>query len=257
MQMAALICAEWKYMWVFQKRYFLNFICGLISLFLFLVFLQFGISSLQEGSFTQVSSSKISILIVGFFVFNMISSAIGSISNIISEGTSTGTLEQTMLSPFGTTTVFLCKASVSSTFSFLFYIVVIPLSMLVCRHFFWVNIFTLFLYVIPLWLASWGVGFAIGASTIIYKQTSSFMGLIQFIVLSLLVIPSYPFNSYSLLPIAPQAMTINKVFASGITVSGEWLMFLYLQGMIYLILGIAVYKIGEQFARDKGTLGQY
>jgi len=110
---------------------------------------------------------------------------------------------------------------------------------------------------IPLWMSSWGLGFAIGAATIIYKKTSNFTNLIQFLVLSLIVLPSYPLNLYSFLPISPSAMTINKVFASGLEASWSWIGFLYLHGLIYLILGMVVFKRGEQYARDKGTLGQY
>lgn len=249
--------AEVKYGIIMQKRYLFDSMASVINILLFLIFIQLGLYSFQSEIMAIELNTRLSQLIIGFFVFMIISGSISIISSNISEGATTGTLEQTMLTSLGPEIVFLCRAVVGSFFNFILTILLLPISMLICRHWFDIDVFGLFFYVIPLWLSSWGVGFILGAATLVYKRTQSFLNLTQFLILFLIILPSYPFNYLSLLPICPQAMTINKVFATGIQPSNAWILFIFTHGLMFLILGLCIFKLCEQYSRNKGILGQY
>lgn len=257
MNIASLLITEAKFRWIYQKRYFFNFAATTLNLLLFVYFLQLGIGSFGKYVSQGYLEGRVAVLIVGLFVFTMIVSSITAVSNVISEGATTGTLEQMMLTPYGSSVLFLCKAIVGSSFSFVYYLLIVPITMVLCWHFFYVNVWILALLTVPLCLGSWGIGFAIGGATLVFKQTNSFVNLVQFFVLSLMVVPSYPFSLFSALPISPQAMTINKFITKTMPLEMEWLVYLYVHGLVYLLLGMTIFKVGERYARKKGTLGQY
>ncbi|MBF0362785.1 MAG: hypothetical protein HQK49_17330 [Oligoflexia bacterium] len=249
--------SEIKYGLIMQKRYLFDILAGIVNILLFVIFIQLGIHSLQGDISSAALGTKLSSVIIGFFTFIVISSGIMLVANNITEGATTGTLEQTMLTPFGAEYVLLSRTIVGSVVNLLICLILIPISMLICRHWFSIDIGMLFVLLVPLWLSCWGVGFILGAFALIFKRVQSFMNLTQFLILSLMVVPSYPFNLYSLLPISSEATTMNRVLAVGNSVTSEWVLFLYLHGLIYLILGILIFKLGERYACNKGILGQY
>jgi ABC-2 type transport system permease protein len=257
MRTTALLLTEARFRWIYQKRYFFNYAASTLNLLLFIFFLRLGIGSFGSFVASDYLASRVAVLIIGLFTFTMIVSSITSVSNVISEGASTGTLEQMMLSPYGSCTLFLCKAAVGSSFSFIYYLLIVPITMLLCWNFFPLNIPMLAFLTLPLCMCSWGIGFIIGAATLVFKQASGFANLVQFLVLSLMVLPSYPFSPISLLPVAPQARTINLYFTGSFDLNPGWLIFLYAHGLAYLILGMTVFRLGEKHARKMGTLGQY
>ena len=72
-----------------------------------------------------------------------------------------------------------------------------------------------------------------------------------------MILPSYPFNSMSLLPISPQAVILNKILAGHQVISYNWVIYLYAQSLIYLFMGVVLFKEAENYAKVKGILGQY
>lgn len=240
-----------------KKRYTFDLVAGVINLLLFLIFIQLGIKSFDSSVENIFLDQKLSMLIMGFFSFMVISGSISHASSYVMDGARTGTFEQMILCPLGVKTILLSSVAANSLINVLIAAAIIPCSMLICQHWFSINITQLLILLIPLWLASWGVGFIIASLAVILKKIHSFMNLIQFLVLSLMIIPSYPFNTYSLLPISPQAVTINKLLALKLPLSIPWAMYLYFNGMIYLIFGLFIFDYGVRYARHKGTLGQY
>jgi len=240
-----------------MRRYWLDTVAGMINLLLFLVFIQLGIYSFQPEMSNKLLVISLEKLTIGFFVFSIIGAGISSITSNVSESAMTGVLEQLILSPIGSGWVFFCRALVHLILSSGIYLATIPICMTICRHWFRVDFCKLLFFSIPLWIASCAVGFALGALTLIYKKTQSFTNLIQFLILGLMVLPSYPFNALSWLPISPQAAVLNKVLVEKQVISWNWVLFLYLQSAFYLATGLAVFKEAENYAKQKGILGQY
>jgi ABC-2 type transport system permease protein len=242
---------------ILLKRYWLNLAAGTVNVFLFLIFIQLGIRSFGGGASAEFLAGKMGTLIVGFFSFSIIGVGISSITARISDNAATGILEQTMLSPIGIAWVLFFGAFAQFITALLLYLLLIPVTMFLCGHFFRLNILQLISLTVPLWLASCGVGFILGAVSLIYKKTQSFSNLIQFLILALMAMPSYPFNVYSLLPISPQAAILNKVIVLHQSIGLVWSVYSLAQSAAYLILGSIIFKEAEKYAKEKGILGQY
>lgn len=242
---------------ILLKRYWLNLAAGTVNMFLFLLFIQLGIRSFNGGVSAEFLSGKMGTLIVGFFSFSIIGVGVSSITSRISDNAATGILEQTMLSPLGVEWVLFSGALAQFVTALVLYLLLLPVSMFVCGHFFALDVTRLVLFTLPLWLASCGVGFMLGAASLVYKKTQSFSNLIQFLVLTLMVMPSYPFSGYSILPISPQAAALNSAIALRQPVGPGWVAYLFAQSAVYLILGSIIFKEAEKYAKEKGILGQY
>ena len=257
MDFIRLFNAELRYAFILHKRYMFDLLAGVMNILLFLVFIQLGIHSFQGNISADLLDNRLSVLIIGFFTFMIISNGISAMAKEIADGSKAGTLEQTLLCPLGPISVFLAKIMTDSVINLLIALIIVPISMLICRRWFSINLLKLFVLIIPLWLSCWGVGYILATLTLIFKKVQSFINLIQYIILVLLILPSYPFNAFSLIPIAPEAMTINKIFASGISVPYLWIVYLYVHGFICLVVGMMIFKTGGHYAKVKGILGQY
>jgi len=248
---------ETRLAYINTKRYGINWLVGTLNLLLFLVFIQLGIYSFQNGISRGYLGDKIEILILGFFVFSIIGMGISTVSSRISEGASTGVLEHLMLSPVSSRYVLLYSTLVQFSFGLVVYLLLLPVSMLICRHFFTINLPKLVFYAIPLWLASCAAGFMMGALTIIYKKTQNFANLMQFVILALMVLPSCPFSPYSAFPISPQAAALISAVGGKAQIGWGFNSFIYLQSVAYLLIGMKLFKLAEEYAKTKGILGQY
>lgn len=239
------------------KRYWLNLVAGIVNMFLFLVFIQLGIRSFGGDVSSELLAGKIEMLIIGFFSFSVIGVGISSITSRISDNAAIGMLEQTMLSPLGIEWVLFSGALTQFIISLVLYLLLLPITMFFCGHFFRINILQLIFFAIPLWLVSCGVGFTLGAASLIYKKTQNFSNLIQFLILTLMIMPAYPFSGYSLLPISPQVAILNGVIVWQQPVDLGWAVYLLAQSMTFLVLGSKIFKEAEKYAKKKGILGQY
>lgn len=246
-----------KFTLILQRRYLFDLATGIIYMLLFLVFIQLGLNSFDGHVSNAFMSEKLSVLIIGFFSFMLISNSTSVVAHSIVDGSVTGTLEQAALSPYGIEGVFLSMAISRSLINLILTLAVIPISMLICRHWFEVDLLHLFILVVPTWLCCWGIGFMLGSLALVFKRVQSFLSLTQFLALTLIILKSYPFGVLSLLPISPQAVTMYRMIGLQQHFSAQWLIYLYIHGMIYLVLGVAVFKIGECYAKQKGILGQY
>lgn len=248
---------EAKYGLILTKRYWLNLAAGTINMLLFLIFIQLGIRSFENGVSGEFLTGKMETLIIGFFVFSIVGTGISSITSHLNDSAATGILEQTMLAPIGIEWVLFFGAFVQFIISLALYLLLLPVSMLLCGHFFPINLSGLIFFTLPLWLSSCGVGLSLGAVTLIYKKTQNFSNLIQFLILALMVLPSYPFNGLSLLPISPQAVVLNKAIAAHHVIAGKWIAYIFIQSAVYFVLGNLIFKEAEKHAKEKGILGQY
>lgn len=99
------------------------------------------------------------------------------------------------------------------------------------------------------------VGFR--GATLVFKRLKSATHLLQFLILTLMVLPSYPISIYSFLPITVESMILNKFFTSKMEVSHDLVLFLYFHSFFYFLLGLFVYSKFEDYAKDKGIIGHY
>jgi ABC-2 type transport system permease protein len=238
--------------------YRFDWIAGNINLLLALIFLYIGINSFRQDVISSnVIDSKTIKMIVGMYIFVIIQEGLMGMVSRVTEGKAYGTFEQMVVNPYGSWFILFAKSVGASIISFISITIFAPLAMVITGKYFSVNLFKLILLLIPLLFSVFGIGFILAGLTLIYKRLQSFAYLIQFFVLSLMVLPSYPFSVYSLLPIAPQSLVINKVIASNVVISYKWWIYLYLNAFVYFFSGIKIYNYLEEIAREKGVLGHY
>lgn len=253
-----ILLIEIKFLFIRLKSYWVDWIAGNVNLLLGLIFLYLGINSFKDdvNSIDKIGLKTVQ-MIVGLYTFVIIQEGIGGLVSRISEGKNSGVFEQIVVNPYGSWFILLCKSIAGAVVTVLSLFVFVPFAMVITGKYFSVNIIKLIFLLIPLYMATIGIGFIIGGLTLIFRRLQSFAYLIQFLVLTLMVLPSYPFSVYSLLPIAPQSMVINKAIAYHISISYKWWIYLYMNGFIYFTAGVLVYKHLEEIAREKGVLGHY
>lgn len=253
-----ILFVEIKFLFIRLKSYWVDWISGNVNLLLGLIFLYLGINSFKENvdNLNTIDLKTIQ-MIVGLYTFVIIQEGITGLVSRVSEGKTSGVFEQIIVNPYGSWFILFCKSVAGAVITVFSLFVFVPLAMIITGKYFSINVIKLIFLLISLYMATIGIGFIIGGLTLIFRRLWSFAYLIQFLVLTLIILPSYPFSLYSLLPISPQAMTINKVIAYNLTISYKWWIYLYLNGFVYFVMGVLIYKKLEEVAREKGVLGHY
>lgn len=105
-----------------------------------------------------------------------------------------------------------------------------------------------------------GLGFVVAGLTIVYKQVNAMLQLLQFVLMG---IAYAPLSLSPLMELAPAAKGIDMVRqvmaegrALGSFTSADWASLL-LNGVCYLLVGLAVFKLLERHAMRRGLLGHY
>ena len=108
-------------------------------------------------------------------------------------------------------------------------------------------------------LGSYGFGFALGGLALIFKRIQAIFQIFQFVFVGFLVIPQrVPWAK--LLPLSMGNSLIYDVMVDGIRLwelpIGSILTALVV-GAVYLAVGVAVFSVCENIAKDRGLLGHY
>lgn len=244
------------FLWL--KSYWLDWAAGIINLLLLLFFLNLGINSFNGNVISgDVLNSKSLQVIIGLYAFILIEDGLVGMVNKVTEGKTSGVFEQMIVNPYRSWFILFSKSIANIIINIITINILVPIVMVITGNYYSFNFFIFLLLCIPLCLSTTGIGFILGGLTLIFRRLNNFSYLIQFLVLSLMVLPSYPFSIYSLLPIAPQSMVINKVMASNLTLNYKWWMYIYFNGFVYFIAGIILYNFMEEIGREKGLLGHY
>lgn len=253
-----IIWIELKFMFVRLKYYWMDWVAGNVNLLLGLVFLYFGINSFKDDVVSsQVINTKTIKMIVGLYTFVLVQEGISGLVTRVMEGKTSGVFEQIIVNPYGSWFILFSKSIAGTVISVISICIFVPIAMVITGKYFTINLIKLFLLLIPLYMSTIAIGFVLGGLTLIYRRLQSFAYLIQFLVLTLIVLPSYPFSIYSLLPVAPQSMVLNKVISENIVLNYKWWSYLYLNGFIYFLAGVMFYNYLEEKAREKGVIGHY
>lgn len=230
-----------------------------------LVFVFIFISFFAGGG--EIDSERLPGSLLGFLVWYYAAFAISSMSGGLMDEASTGTLEQLYMSPVPTWLVFL--GQVIATFVRGTALVAIV----------GVILWILLPVSLPLELAAlppfvltmvglFGFGYAIGGLTLVYKQISSVGGLLTNVLLFLngALLPVHHFPAWLetiavFLPTTQGIIVLRKVVVDDMPLAAVWedgsMMFLAVQSVLYLVVGWALFNVGERVAKRRGTLGQY
>ena len=258
--MGKLFLAELKREWILLRRYFAETISGLIGLTVAFYGL-FLSTQYIAGPGVQFGGDRLESIIVGYIVWSLSAFIFGDIAGGLQQEAQTGTLEQIFLSPFGATKIFLIRAVAKLTTqlilnaSVLIIIVVLTGSHLAFPP-------TLLLPLITVILSAYGLALAMGSLALLLKRVQQVLGISQLFLFFVLLVPTETWTGTSrllmwLLPMTPGAALLRELMARGEALNfGEFLAAL-LNGTIYFVLGVFLFRFAEQEAKRRGKLGGY
>lgn len=255
---------EIKFNFVKMMRYPVQTLTSILVLYVLFMGVFYGSRSIagvnsSPTEFAHNASSSIT----GYFLWFFALMAIDSMSQNIGEEALTGTLEQLYLSSWGFPLMLFLRF-VSSVVGGLAMIIPLLVLLLFSTG---VRLDPNIRYSLPIIgltvLGLCGLGYILGAITIIFKRIGNAMTLIQFALLFLALSPAEHFPA----PLQFIALTLPltqgtrllrlALFEGSIPLASMDFLILLVTSTIYLAVGFFIFRWAETLARDKGTLGHY
>ena len=210
----------------------------------------------------EIMADRLSIVIISYMMWLLVLEAIGSMGYTISEEAKNGNLEQIFLSPLGATTVLFVR----NLANLLYNLVFIGVSLFAIIYLTGHRLDLAFINLIPLLMgigAAMGLGYFIASMTIIFKRTTQFLSMLQFVLLFIMMTPFALMESGAwvsiFIPLAPMTGLLHEMIVFGKSLSETPTLFLWscLNLVIWLGAGIIVFNVADTTARKMGTLGHY
>ncbi len=249
--------ANFRREYIYLKRYLPNTISELITFYAIFLFLFFGIQIVGDPSTVEVNVQNTIVNYLFWFLAMMVMQGIGW--SIMNEA-QLGTLEQLYMSPMGAWKILLSRIVSTTIIQLIMIIILLYLSMLTTNTWLNVDVLSIIPILILTLVSMVGVSFMIAGLAIIFKQIGSFLQIFQFILMGLTFAPvsSMPFLVF--LPVVKgvdmsRGIMIHN-YGLGDFSLGDYTA-LIVNAVVYLIIGIAVFKRCERTAMIKGVLGQH
>jgi len=240
-----------------MKRYLPNTISLIVTMYAIFLAMFFGITSIGNPETMDTSIQYGIVITVMWFLAIM---AMQGIGYEINNEAIRGTLEQLYMSPVPAWFILFSRMLGTILINFVIYTFVLVAIMATSRQ--WLNFD--FLTLIPLFMfmtfCMIGVGFMIAGLALLFKQISSFLQILQFGYFALVAIPVGLSPFLELLPIVRVASMVRESMIDGLTLVDftdmEWII-LAANSAVYFVVGIAIYKLAEGRAMQRGLLGKY
>jgi ABC-2 type transport system permease protein len=245
--------------WLIFRRYPSELILSILSLgtifYLFLV----GVRYVAGPDI--LSSDRIEVIIVGYVLWTISIMAFGDMAWTVQDEARTGTLEMLYQSPYGADRILLARA-VAKVMLYLALNIFILLAVLLMTQqtlsFSWLAA----LPFMSLLMTVYGLAFMLGGFALLIKRVNQLLALIQYGLLALIMLPvdimrgSFSFL-FALIPISPNSTIIRNILARGETPTALEILIVTLAGAIWLLSGLAIYRLLDKYARKRGLLSGY
>lgn len=243
-------------------RYRFNFISQIATFYILFMAMFYGLKSF--GAYMRVPSiylnDTLEGFVAGYFVWTIIVLAYSDIAYSIIRDAMRGTLEQLSMPPIGLHNILLIRGICNLLINLILSSIVLVLAMLSTGYYLKFNILMLIILIFGGILSLFGIGLILGGLALIFKKIQTLLNIIQFFVLALVIPGSNSNILTNLLPFRPSINIIYKTMISGYTLKDLSLQdigFMLVNTILYLILGIVVFKRCEIIAKKRGLLGQY
>lgn len=257
--MLELFLAELRRGWIQLLRYSTEAIGGIIittTVFygLFLSARYIAGPNLQFGD-------RLDAIVVGYVLWSLSLFVMADIAGTLQNEAQTGTLEQLFISPFGASKVFLLRAIANLTIQLTLILSILLLIMLITGS----QLAFPPILLLPLstvLLGAYGIAFTMGSMALLLKRVQQVLSIFQFALLFLLTMPtetwSGPLRFLGLvLPMASGAGLLRDVMARGEALDFAQFAIALVNGVIYLSLGLFLFRLAERETKRRGRLGGY
>lgn len=237
-----------------MKRYIFNTLAGIGVMFLIFMGMFWGVRSIGGAG---VSGESLDSMLVGYILWMSAMLSMQSTGSEILSESQGGTLEQLYLSPLGAHRVFFFRAIVNILFNFVFITILLYLSMAATGRWMAVNLPYLYMMVLLSTVSLVGISFMLGGIGLIHKRIGAVNGILSFGLIGMMLLPTYPLTPYAFLPFIAGAATVNRVVVTGASFPLWWYLFIGGNSLLYLALGLTVFRFMEVKARRLNKMGQY
>lgn len=198
-------------------------------------------------------------LIVGYFIWTIMLVAYSGVAYSISSDATKGTLEQICMSSLGLHSVVIVRSIANLFINIVFCFVLLVFIMLTTGYWLNINVISLTVIIIIGIFSIFGISLILGGLTIIFKQINSFLNIVQFFLIGLIMFDINPIASI-FLPFRPAINMVYDIAKKDFNLLSFGVLdylYLILNSAIYFIIGLVVFNYCSKIAKKKGLLGQY
>ena len=254
-----LFWAELRRVWTLFLRYpseAIGQVFGVTVLF-YGLFLGIGYVAGPGGQF----GTRLEGLVVGYVLWSLVVYAMSSLTWNLQNEAQMGTLEQLFLSPFGAGRVIATRALAELVLNLGINAIILVLILLSTGTRLYLSAGVL-LPLIAALLGAYGLAFAVGSLVLLFKRAQQLVGMLQFFLIFLVMAPleslAGPLASLQwFLPIAPGAGIMRGMMAQGQPLEALSLGAAFLNGLIFLAIGLLIFGWAARRVRYLGNLGGY
>ncbi len=270
--------AELVRTWIIMRRYWFRTVTGMIMGYGMLMVMIAGFiysrpmvgSAINKIEDPMAATNFVLGFIIGMFAFGVV----GMFTQGLQGMATTGVLEQLCMSPHGLITNFMAQTLVGSVTSILSSsVMVFMVTFTVGGTMHWDTIPVVVLLTLTFFNLI-GFGFMVGGLVLVFKQVGqvafilrmALFGLAVFAREDLLKQPWFVTVPMHLLPVTDAAICLKYVLIKGqVDAAGQHLSvfqhpsfyWLFASCFLWTAIGLAVFRVMEDYSRSKGTLGSY
>lgn len=253
------LIAEWRFMLIETKRYYMETIGSIFVLLLVFSIVFYGFKGISGA---EANDQRLEVIVAGYILWMFALLGFQTISEDIRESMERGNLEQLYLCPNGIYTVLGFRLTFKFVQAIILLVIVFIVSMWLSGqwlYFAYGQLIIVLLIGIP---GLFGLGLIFAGAILINKKLSTLLQIINFATIALIALPAKPMeleNVYSYLPFASAGYFARGIMTNSLEQMAplSWYIFIIVNSGVYLLLGIFIYKAFETKARKKNLLGQY
>ncbi|MCJ8280383.1 MAG: ABC transporter permease [Rivularia sp. ALOHA_DT_140] len=257
--MLELFFAEFRCSWIEFRRYPVESLAQIILTSAIFYGLFLGAGYIAGPSFEL--GDRLDSVIVGYVVWLLVNFVMTNIAGKLQYEAQTGTLEQLFLSRYSAVKVFLMRGLAYLTLEVLKIVIILFIIILLTgsRLYFPPLLVLPFMSVL---LGAYGFAFIIGSISLLLKRVQQLIPLFLFPLLFLLTIPTEtwigtPRLLAILIPMTPGAGLLRSLMARGEGLNFMTLAIAFANGIIYLAIGLFLFRYAEKEAKRRGILSGY
>ena len=183
-----LLQAFFKKEFILFRRYFLNSLGGMLTLYIIFLLVMGGFQGVS--ALTGVGGNTVEGLVVGYVLWLFMLSTYQDVSHTLRTEAQEGTLEQLYMSAHGFGWVMGAKVVAGFFTNLIVVSVLLMAALLTTGVRLNLDLMSLLPLLIGTLLGSVGIGFAIGGITLILKRIDSYTQMVQFLLIALVAAPA-------------------------------------------------------------------
>ena len=237
-----------------RRRYLADTDGLLVAGYVVFLLILFGAGTLAGNA--GVETTTPSAIAIGYVLTTLATLAYATLAQGVSNESSTGTLEQLAMSPFGLVRVLGVQAAVSTVFQLVEMSLLLLLAVATTGQGLLVRPLALPVVLLTL-LGVQGIGFAMAGLALVVKRVAGFSGLLPLAFVGLAFAPLDSAPALKALPLGHGAQMVRGLLVYDRTPSVGDLALLTAVSVAWLGVGVLAFRRLERVARDRALLGQY